>query len=424
MLRGSPQERQTATPGGGRGSLPAMTAQSRDGRERTGGSEQPAAQRPRRLFRSGVCVATLLAVACGMIVALHRQLRRHTRRLSLVKEQLTSSAERYRHLFDALAQGVVIKNAEGATVAANPAAERILGLTLGQMQRRLPLDPRWRCRDPEGLAFSTGTQTPCQAFRAGVPVQGRLIGVQRPGDDRPRSISVDVIPERAGDSAKPTRVYLIFSDITDRKLAEEALMERTVELRDALISTIGAMSATVEKRDPYTAGHQMRVARLAQALAERLGLDADQVQGIHLGGLIHDIGKISISADTLAKTDALTAPEMAQIRQHPQVGYEILKNVKFPWPIAQMVYQHHERLDGSGYPKGLAGDAILLEARILAVADVIEAMTLRRPYREALGIEVALAEVASRQGLLYDARVVAACEAIFREGFRLDLEMT
>ena len=186
-------------------------------------------------------------------------------------------------------------------------------------------------------------------------------------------------------------------------------------LRDSLEETVRAIALTVEMRDPYTAGHQRRVADLATAIAKQLGLPDEQVHGIHLAGVVHDLGKINIPAEILSKPGKITDLEFSLIKIHPQAGYDILKDINFPWLIAQMVLQHHERLDGSGYPQGLKGDAILLEARILAVADVVEAMSSHRPYRPGLGIEVALAEITKQRGIYFDPSVVDACLAVFRE---------
>jgi PAS domain S-box-containing protein/putative nucleotidyltransferase with HDIG domain len=191
-------------------------------------------------------------------------------------------------------------------------------------------------------------------------------------------------------------------------------------LKEALIGTIRAIALTVEKRDPYTAGHQSRVADLAAAIAGELGLDADHIEGMKLGAMIHDIGKIYVPAEILNRPGRLSEHEFGMIKTHPEVGYDIIKDVKFPWPVALMVLQHHERMDGSGYPKGLKGEEIILEARILAVADVMEAITAHRPYRPALGFDKALAEVDAKRGQLYDPNVVDACLRLFREkGYRL-----
>ncbi len=194
--------------------------------------------------------------------------------------------------------------------------------------------------------------------------------------------------------------------------AREALDQRW---RASLEATIGAIASTVEMRDPYTAGHQQRVARLATAIARRLSMSEHDIHGIYLAGIIHDVGKINIPAEILNRPGKLSKLEFQLIQTHAQSGYDIVKGVDFPWPIAQMVLQHHERLDGSGYPQGIKGDVMLREAKILAVADVVEAMMSHRPYRPALGIDVALAEIEKGKGTLFDPQTVEACVALFRE---------
>jgi len=200
----------------------------------------------------------------------------------------------------------------------------------------------------------------------------------------------------------------IVTDVTERHSAE-------LRLRRALTQTIGAIAATIEKRDPYTAGHQRRVANLAREIGLRLGLDADRVEGLYLGALVHDVGKVAIPVDILTRPGALTAEEFALVKTHVQAGVEVLGDVDFPWPIVEMVRQHHERLDGSGYPAGLAGDAIGLEARIIAVADVFESMSTHRPYRAALGPDAALAELTRGQLTQFDVTVVDACRLLVEE---------
>ena len=202
---------------------------------------------------------------------------------------------------------------------------------------------------------------------------------------------------------------------------EELVRQRTVELHDALEGTIRAMALAVESRDPYTAGHEQRVARLARAIAEEMGLPADEVLGTYYAGLVHDVGKISVPAEILSSPAKLDKEEMGILRKHPETGARILGSVRFPWPLAEIVRQHHERLDGSGYPHGLSGTAIRIEARIIAVADVVEAMASHRPYRAALGIEAALAEIVEKRGTWFDTDVVAACVRLFREkGFAFE----
>lgn len=190
----------------------------------------------------------------------------------------------------------------------------------------------------------------------------------------------------------------------------EAELKRTIDkLRKIAGATIHAMARALEVRDPYTAGHQKRVSELARAIAEALGLSADQIDGITMAGHIHDIGKIALPQEILSKPSALTQIEFSLIKTHPEVGFRILKDVEFPWDIARIVLQHHERMNGTGYPQGLSKDETLLEARILAVADVVEAISSHRPYRPALGVDKAVEEIVSKKGVIYDPPVVDAC---------------
>jgi PAS domain S-box-containing protein len=213
---------------------------------------------------------------------------------------------------------------------------------------------------------------------------------------------------------------VVAHDITERKLAEAELQQTLESLRKAFGATIQVMVSAVEMRDPYTSGHQVRVADLARAIAMEMGLPQDKIDGIRMAGSIHDIGKISIPAEILSKPSKLTALEFSLIKEHSRIGYEMLKDVESPWPLAQIVYQHHERMDGSGYPQGLKGDEILMEARIMAVADVVEAMASHRPYRPSLGIEAALEEIEKNKGIFYDSTVANACLRLFREkGYQL-----
>ncbi len=201
----------------------------------------------------------------------------------------------------------------------------------------------------------------------------------------------------------------------ERKNTQRELKNSLEKLTRSLSGTVKAMAMTMELKDPYTADHQKRGARLAQAIAEEMRLDAKIIEGIQLSGMIHDIGKISIPGEILSKPCLLSSPEFNLIKTHPQVGYEILKGIEFPWPIAEIVLQHHERLDGSGYPYGLKNDEIILEAKILAVADVVEAIASHRPYRPAFGIDEAIAEISRMRGILYDTNVVNSCISLFQD---------
>ncbi len=208
---------------------------------------------------------------------------------------------------------------------------------------------------------------------------------------------------------------LVFRDISARKSAEKELKESWEKLHEALEGTIQAMAVTIEIRDPYTAGHQRRVSKLSCAIAQDLGMSEFEVEGLRVAGDIHDIGKIYVPAEILSKPGQITAIEYGIIKTHPQVGFDILKTIKFPWPVAQIVLQHHERLDGSGYPLGLVSHQILKEARILTVADIVEAMSSHRPYRPAQGIDKALAEVVQNKSRFYDSDAVDACVKLFQQ---------
>jgi len=209
---------------------------------------------------------------------------------------------------------------------------------------------------------------------------------------------------------------IITIDLTERKKAEEAQLNAFKKIRRNLEATVQALTASVEMRDPYTAGHQYRVSELAVAIAQEMNLSDDQIDCLRLAASIHDLGKISVPSEILSKPGDLNDMEFGLIKYHPQIGYEILKGIDFPWPIAEIVCQHHERIDGSGFPKGLKGDKIHLEARIIGVADVVEAMSSHRPYRAALGIDIALKEIEENLGILYDEEVGKACISVFSEG--------
>jgi len=210
---------------------------------------------------------------------------------------------------------------------------------------------------------------------------------------------------------------LLLNDNTESILAEEKLRESFKMLQKATEDIVQAMSYTSEIRDPYTAGHQKKVCELAIAIGEEMNISEEQLQGVKFAAMIHDIGKISVPSDILSKPGRISNTEFEVIKGHSQTGYELLDKINFPWPISQIVHQHHEHLDGTGYPSGFKGNDILLEARIISVADTVEAMTSHRPYRPALGIEKAMDEIKSKKGIFYDPEVVEACIKIFNNGF-------
>jgi putative nucleotidyltransferase with HDIG domain len=205
----------------------------------------------------------------------------------------------------------------------------------------------------------------------------------------------------------------------------ESTRQRYEEPRKAMDGVIHAVSLVVETRDPYTAGHQRRVAELAQAIAREMGLSDWQVIGIHVAGLLHDVGKMAVPTEILSKPGRINQYEFSIIKNHCRVGHDILQKIDFPWPVTEAILQHHERLNGSGYPEGLAGEDIILEARILGVADVVEAMSSHRPYRPALGLACALQEISRESGILYDTAVVDACLRLLKNNeFEFDRLMT
>jgi len=219
---------------------------------------------------------------------------------------------------------------------------------------------------------------------------------------------------------KPRYVRGVVVDIAERKLFEQELNKTTEKLRKNLIGTMQTLSLTIETRDPYTSGHQKAVSKLARSIAQEIGLSAEAIDNVRMAGAIHDIGKIAVPAEILSKPGRLTNIEMSLIRTHSESGYNILKDAELPYPIAEITLQHHERMDGSGYPRGLKGDQILLEARIICVADVVEAISSHRPYRPSLGIDIALEEIEKNKGLFYDVQVAYACLKLFREkGYKM-----
>jgi PAS domain S-box-containing protein len=204
-------------------------------------------------------------------------------------------------------------------------------------------------------------------------------------------------------------------DITDLKKLEYERQESLERLQQSLGATVRAISMTVETRDPYTAGHQRRVADLAYAIAREMNLDESRIDGLRMAGTIHDLGKLSIPAEILTKPTKLSHIEFEIVKTHSQAGYDILKDIDFPWPIARIVLEHHERIDGSGYPRHLKNNDILLESKILTVADVVEAMASHRPYRPSLGADQALEEITRNRGILYDSDIVNICLRLFHE---------
>ncbi|MDD8024918.1 MAG: PAS domain S-box protein [Acidobacteriota bacterium] len=319
---------------------------------------------------------------------------------------VTESETRFRILFESSADGVFLVDQRGRAVTAN----RQGGLLLG-----VPLEDIAGCTANEFIIGEDAEAISArfESLKRGedVPAVERTLR-RRDGVKLPVEIRGALVKDADG------RVYgiqYVIRDLTDRKRAEAEQALIAGQLRKALGNIINVVAATVEMRDPGTAGHQKRVANLARAVGTEMGLDATKIEAIRFAGVIHDVGKTSIPAEILSKPGRLSEAERRLVREHARFGFEILKNVEFPWPIAEIVHQHHERLDGSGYPRGLQGDQILIEAQIIGAADVIEAMASHRPYRPALGIGAALDELRSQRGKQFDIAVVDACLKVFAE---------
>jgi PAS domain S-box-containing protein/putative nucleotidyltransferase with HDIG domain len=344
------------------------------------------------------------------------------------EKALKESEAKYRLLTEKMTDIVWIQDMNLRTVHVSPSIEAVLGFT-----------------PEERLAQNVTEQLTSTSMTVVLDVMAKEFALEQEGRADPdRKINLEleyyhkdgstrwlenVMSGIRDDKEVLTGLHGVSRDITRRKKAEEALREseenkkRSIEnLRKALGATVQAMAVMVESRDPYTAGHQRRVSDLARAIAGEMEIESHQIDALRMASAIHDIGKIAVPSEILSKPTKLTDLEFSLIKSHSKVGYDILKEIEFPGPVAKIVLDHHERIDGSGYPNGLTGENILIESKILAVADVVEAIASHRPYRPGLGIDVALDEITKNKGLLFDPQVVEACVMLFREkSYRLNL---
>jgi len=327
---------------------------------------------------------------------------------------LEVSEKKYRGIFENAVEGIFRSVPEGRFVSVNPAMAQIHGFAL-------PEEMVKGITDIGGQLYVYPDDR--KRYREILEAEGIVEGFEAQVFREDGSVIWTSTNARAAKDDTGSIIYFegTVEDITLRKKAEEELKDTLQKLRATLGATVQAMAIIVETRDPYTAGHQRRVANLARAIAQEVGLPGNIVDGIRVASLIHDIGKVSVPAEILSKPTKLTDIEFNIIKVHSEAGYNILKDIDFPWPVANIVFQHHEKIDGSGYPQGLKDGQILLEAKILTVADVVEAMASHRPYRPSLGIDVALEEIEKNQGILYDPGAVDACVRLFRKrGFRFE----
>lgn len=317
-------------------------------------------------------------------------------------------------LVDSALDGVITMDDKGRIIAFNPAAEKIFGYRRDQVIGRLVSDmiiPKpFRKAHESGLAhfLATGKEN----------IIGHRVEVSAMRADQtlfPAEMEVISVP------AEKSPVFIAYiRDISKQKQAEKEQLNYALNIKKTLVQTILAISRIIEIRDPYTAGHQSRVAHLAATIAEALKLSEGCIEGVFLGALIHDIGKIAVPSEILSRPGKLLDEDIKYLRIHCLKGYEILKPANFPWPVADIAHQHHEHLDGTGYPQGLRGEEILLQARIVCVADVVESLTAHRPYRPANPLDETLRFIRAKAGKWYDRHIVDACRILFKSGYQID----
>lgn len=347
------------------------------------------------------------------------QLRQRVAELELVNAEHQRVEEEIRQLrnsnggiVQSMTEGVVVEDAEGYLTFVNPAAAGLLGYSPEELLGR-----HWTAIVPPDQHPSV--QAAGERHLHGEVDRYELQLVRKDGTQ----VAVLVSGRPRIEEGRFAGTLATFTDITEHKQVEKELQQSLDRLRRTFDETVHALASAIKARNPYADGHQRRVTQLACAIAREMGLPDEQIEGISVAGLIHDLGKINVPFEILSNPDGLSEFEFGMIKNHPQIGYDILKTVEFPWPVAEIVLQHHERLDGSGYPQGLAGEEIMLEARIMGVADVVDAMAAHQPYRSALGLYKALEEILQNRGVLYDPGAVGACLKLFKQkGFKFEQE--
>lgn len=322
------------------------------------------------------------------------------------EERLEGALAEWRETFDVMVDSVALLDAEGTIIRANAATVELTGLSYQALVGR-------RCYEVFHNAVTFQPSCPHQqAIRSGCAEMSLM-----EQDGRWLRVTFQPVFDERGEVEGGVHVM---ADVTDVEVARRQLIDSVAQQRAITDGVISAIAATTEFRGPYTAGHQRRVAKLAAVIAEALGFDSDRAAGVRVAAMLHDVGKITVPVEVLARPGRLSDLEFGIIKTHSQAGHSILSPITFPWPVAEVALQHHERLDGSGYPLGLSADAIITEARIISVADVVEAMSSHRPYRPALGMDAALEEIRSGRGARYDAEVVDACLSVIAQGFAFD----
>jgi len=325
------------------------------------------------------------------------------------EELFLSSERRYKTLLEVTSDFVCMFNTDEHIFYLNKGGRKLIGLDINEKVKDLLISDCY----PKWIHDRVLKEAIPNAINKNI-LSGESVLIHRNGSEIP--VLQTIIAHR-DNQKKVEFLSLMARDITKRINMEKELKQNFENLQKMLYGTIEAISLMCEMRDPYTAGHEKRVAKLACAIAKKIGLGENRIEGIHVSAYLHDIGKIASPAEILCKPSELNGHEYGIVKAHPEIGYRVLKNIKFPWPVASIVLQHHEVLNGTGYPAGIKGNDILLETRIITVADVVEAMAAHRPYRAALGIKEALRNISRGKGTLYDPKVVDVCIKLFRDEF-------
>jgi len=340
---------------------------------------------------------------CTGLLSITRNIseRKHTR------EMLLESEERYRNILENIEECYFELDLAGNFTFFNDALCRMTGYSpkelMGMNNRRYTApETAQQLYQTFKKVYTTGTPATIENYEV----------IQKNGAVRINDVSASLLLDSSG---KPIGFRGVARDVTEHRKRERELKESYENVQHMLEETVRTLAFTVEVRDPYTAGHQRRVAQLADAISRKMGLPLEEAMGVRMAALIHDVGKVQIPGEILSKPGPLSPDEMDLVRTHPSVGSSILKEIEFPWPISDIVLQHHGRLDGSGYPQGINGEEMSTEAKIIAVADVVEAMVSHRPYRSALGLDKAVEEISNNKGTLYDTEVVEACLSLLTE---------
>ncbi len=356
-------------------------------------------------MKSGATDYVLKQNLSRLVPAIERALKEQQERIERrrAEESLKASEERYRTLVEGSGNSILTVSKTGDLLFANRASEALFGIRSNNNGKKLDAFLPKNLTSPLMREINCAVETEKTSI---LEKQSKLNGHHRWLEWRIHPL------KNGGDMADS--VLIIVMDTSDRKNAQFKLKQSYQKLQKTLTGIVSALTSTIEIRDPYTAGHQRRVAELACLIAENMGLSKDKIEGIRIASLVHDIGKIYIPTEILIKPGMLTESEFSLIKIHPQAGYDILKSIDFPWPVAKAILQHHERINGAGYPHGLRDGDIIIEAKIICVADVLETMASHRPYRPAKGIEKAIEEIELNKGNYYDSEVVESCLNLYK----------